>query len=254
MNPRSRRESRARSGRHARPGLGRQLLSMGAMLGVGALAVGLSVPADAFLSPGQHRAEAEPSGIAAETTVQSLAIGEVAAVAVDRDGFTAKAKPKPQAPAAATFTATRVYPRLATAGTVRWPFPGQVRMSDGFGPRVSPCSGCSSMHEGTDFLPGEGKPIYAIASGVVTIHEDGSGGFGNYVTLTHSIGGSTVTTTYAHMQRGSSPLRAGQKISIGDFIGTVGRTGATTGPHLHLEIAVDGTKVDPYAWLQTNVG
>lgn len=245
---------------HPQRTLGARMMSVGAMLFTAALLVGLSVPANAFLAPTQNSAVAESAGtpLSGAAAAQSLATGSAGAVVASRDGYKVTApKPEPVAPAAAAAPlslAATSYPRIASTGTVRWPFPGPVPISDGFGPRISPCSGCSSMHQGADFLPGEGAPIYAIADGVVTTHEDGSGGFGHYVIITHQIGGQSVASTYAHMQHGSSPLTTGQKVRIGDFIGTVGRTGATTGPHLHLEIAVAGTPIDPVAWLTANAG
>ncbi len=137
-------------------------------------------------------------------------------------------------------------------GPIRWPFPYAVPISSGFGERAAPCRGCSSMHMGVDFTPGVGTPIYAIADGVVTTSLADQWGFGTHVIITHSINGQTVTSTYAHMQAGSTALVNGQQVKVGDFIGTVGMTGTATGNHLHFEISVAGTTVDPFAWLQAN--
>jgi murein DD-endopeptidase MepM/ murein hydrolase activator NlpD len=139
-------------------------------------------------------------------------------------------------------------------GPIRWPFPEPVRISDGFGYRPAPCGGCSTYHTAVDFDPGAGVPIYAIADGVVREHVDGRGSWGNYVVIEHQINGQIVVSSYAHMQRGTSPLEAGQTIKVGDYIGLVGATGQVTGAHLHLEIAVNGASVDPYEWLRANAG
>jgi len=136
-------------------------------------------------------------------------------------------------------------------GAVRWPFPYTVPISSGFGDRVAPCFGCSSYHRGLDMVPGRGTPVYSIADGVVT-------GVGQYTTygyrveIAHVINGQSVESLYAHLEWDSSPLEVGQEIPVGTFLGTVGSSGLSTGPHLHLEIAIDGIPIDPFAWLTTN--
>ncbi|MFN3707480.1 M23 family metallopeptidase [Microcella sp.] len=137
------------------------------------------------------------------------------------------------------------------AGAVRWPFPFAAPISSGFGSRAAPCWGCSSYHQGLDFVPGYGTPIQAIAGGTVTLSQQG-GGFGNHVHIDHVINGQRVTSVYAHMIWDSSPLRVGDTIEAGDFVGLVGSSGISTAPHLHFELHLDGVPVDPYAWLVTN--
>ncbi|MER3390797.1 MAG: peptidoglycan DD-metalloendopeptidase family protein [Microcella sp.] len=136
-------------------------------------------------------------------------------------------------------------------GAVRWPFPYTVPISSGFGDRVAPCFGCSSYHRGLDLVPGRGTPVYSIADGVVT----GVGAYTTYgyrVEIAHVINGQSVESLYAHLEWDSSPLEVGQEIPVGTFLGTVGSSGLSTGPHLHLEIAIDGIPIDPFAWLTTN--
>jgi murein DD-endopeptidase MepM/ murein hydrolase activator NlpD len=141
---------------------------------------------------------------------------------------------------------TRQYP-------VRWPFDGPVRVSDGFGHRIAPCPMCSTFHQGTDFLPGDGAPVYAIADGVVRQVRD-SGGLGVHVVIEHLIDLQVVTSIYAHMQVGSVPLVEGQAVHVGDIIGRVGNTGWSTGPHLHFEVRIGGQAVDAVAWLTKYAG
>ncbi|MET0302873.1 MAG: peptidoglycan DD-metalloendopeptidase family protein, partial [Microbacteriaceae bacterium] len=231
-----------------RPPLGRRLMSVGAMLFSAALLVGLTVPANAFFpeSPATAETMTRPDGSVTLQNLEVAATVQADAVARERWGVTSWAQMLQAEYGAPNYSYT------VGSGSVRWPFPTAVSISDGYGYRVSPCAGCSSNHQGTDFTPGDGAAIYAIADGVVTTHDDGNGGFGNYVVLTHRINGQTITSTYAHMQRGSSPLSAGQVIKVGDFIGLVGSTGASVGSHLHLEIALGGVKVDPFAWLKAN--
>ncbi|MGE3192727.1 MAG: M23 family metallopeptidase [Microbacteriaceae bacterium] len=147
---------------------------------------------------------------------------------------------------------SRTYSYSTTGtGPIRWPFPTVVPISSGFGGRAAPCYGCSSYHQGLDLTPGAGAPIYAIADGTVVLHEEG-GGFGNHVIIEHVVNGQRIRSLYAHMQWGSSPLQQGDQVAVGDFIGLVGATGQVTGAHLHFELEVDGTKIDPYAWLKQN--
>lgn len=143
----------------------------------------------------------------------------------------------------------------ASTGSVQWPFPTQVRISDDFGPRVSPCSGCSTNHRGLDLIPGAGTPIGIVADGIVREVGETDSGFGNYAVIDHVIDGELVSTLYAHMQWGSLAVEAGRPVKAGQLVGKVGSTGMSTGPHLHLEVWQDGVEpVDPYAWLDEKAG
>lgn len=146
-------------------------------------------------------------------------------------------------------------PAAAPRGSaVQWPFPGQVRMSSPFGRRIAPCPSCSTSHQGLDLIPGAGTPIGAVAAGTVRVagmHSE----FGQYAVIDHVVGGRRVSTLYAHMQVGSSPLRAGQSVRAGQLVGLVGNSGRSTGAHLHLQVQLDGvTPIDPLAWLRANAG
>jgi murein DD-endopeptidase MepM/ murein hydrolase activator NlpD len=232
---------------------GRTLLSLGAMIFAGALAIGMSVPASVFGNP---IASAETVGAESATVdvgeLQTVEVGEqIEGVSAARDAFTALS----WAEMLVRKYGTRDYAYEATAGPIRWPFPTQVKISSGYGERVAPCQGCSSVHMGLDFQPPNDSPIYAIADGVVSISQDDSYGYGNHVYINHGdlLGnGTNIQSLYAHMQHGSVPLVAGQVIHVGDFIGLVGRTGTATGIHLHFELLVDGVQVDPFQWLQMN--
>lgn len=135
---------------------------------------------------------------------------------------------------------------------IQWPFGEGAPIADGFGPRTPICEGgiCSKgFHSGVDFTPGEGTPIQVIADGVVkTVSNNGTSSFGTYVEIEHYIDGEVITSLYAHMKQGSSPLVVGQVVSVGDLVGNVGSTGLSTGPHLHFEIHVNGTPIDPMTW------
>jgi murein DD-endopeptidase MepM/ murein hydrolase activator NlpD len=234
--------------------VGSRILSFSAMIFAGALAVGMSVPANAFNSGGGDGSEspflaadqAPPAG------TQSLSVGDsVEKTSAARDEYTVTS----WAEMLRLQYGTRDYSYSLgdPNGPIRWPFPYAVPISSGFGERAAPCYGCSSMHMGVDFTPGGGTPIYAIASGTVMLHDDDQYGYGNHVYIDHGdlLGdGSDIRSLYAHMQSGSSALQVGDQIEVGDFIGLVGMTGAATGNHLHFEILVDEVQVDPFAWLQ----
>ena len=239
-NPQPRRGARA----------ARKLLSFGALLFAGALAVGMSVPANLFMPPDTFAADAvtvsqtEQSKVAVQSeTVSADAVA--GAVARDTYGVTSYAEllRAQYGSQGGTFT--------ATTGAIRWPFPYTVPITDGFGWRPNGTSG-TSHHNGVDFTPGNGTPIYAIADGVVTTHSDDYYGYGNHVIISHNINGEAFDSLYAHMQTGTSPLNAGDVIKVGDFIGLVGDTGQSYGAHLHFEIRISSVPVDPFAWLQAH--
>ncbi|MFZ2964979.1 MAG: M23 family metallopeptidase, partial [Rhodoglobus sp.] len=142
------------------------------------------------------------------------------------------------------------YAYTATTGDVRWPFPYPVPITDQFGVRY--IDGGEEFHNGLDFVPGHGTPIYAIADGVVVTATELQWSYGNHVIIQHNLGGVNVQSLYAHMASGSSPLKVGDIVKVGDFVGLVGDTGRAYGSHLHLEIHVDGVPVDPFAWLTAN--
>lgn len=166
----------------------------------------------------------------------------------------------PQTLSVGEFPPTAAVARDAYGITVppqlQWPVDPSSPISDAFGPRVSPCSGCSSDHEGVDFDPGFGTPVRAIATGVV-VETDNPGwtALGIHVAIQHVIDGQTVTSVYGHMQAGSMPVQVGDTVSAGQLIGLVGSTGASTGAHLHFEIRIGGSvPVDPSAWMHSRLG
>ena len=142
---------------------------------------------------------------------------------------------------------------VTSYSTVQWPIDPSSPVGDAFGNRVPPCAGCSSFHRGTDFNPGLGTPIAAIADGVVTEVGDPSGELGVYAVIQHSIDGVVVSSVYGHMELGSLRLAVGQTVSRGQLVGLVGDTGQSTGPHLHFGILdASGTPIDPLAWIRAH--
>ena len=224
-----------------------KLFSMGAMLFAAALMVGMSVPANAFITADTSEASVQTASVS--LAKQSLEVSAEAVDAVEvRDAFSVTS----YAEQLKAKYGSRSYDYNVTGGAIRWPFPYAVPISSGFGDRVAPCRSCSSNHAGLDFNPGEGAPIYAIADGVVSFTEVSNYGFGNHVFLTHTINGQKVESVYAHMQMNSIVVTTGQVVKAGDMLGLVGSTGQSTGAHLHFEIRLSGVAVDPFAWLKAN--
>ncbi len=114
-----------------------------------------------------------------------------------------------------------------------------TRIGSGFGMRIHPIYGIAKMHNGMDFTAPQGTPIYATGDGVVTIANPSTSA-GNYVSINHGYGYETV---YMHMVRIKTFI--GAKVKRGEVIGWVGSTGASTGPHCHYEVHINGTAVDP---------
>lgn len=224
---------------------GSKLLSLGAMLFAGAILVGTSIPANAFMS---DASAVDPGTPVAVVAGQSLEVsGDALLVDPTRDTFDVIS----YADQLRLKYGNVSYSFAATTGAIRWPFPYAVPITDGFGDRPAGTSG-TSHHNGVDFVPGAGTPIYAVADGVVKVHGEDQYGYGNHVILSHDVNGLQFDSVYAHMQTGSSPLTVGDTIKVGDFIGLVGDTGASYGAHLHFEIRLSNVPVDPFAWLTAN--
>ncbi len=126
-----------------------------------------------------------------------------------------------------------------------WPLKGvQGHVTAVFGPSIHPFTGQWYLHKGLDIAYGYGVPIVATANGKVIERDNDEKGFGNYVVIRHKYG---FYTKYAHMQR--VYVSAGQDISQGDVIGTMGNTGLSTGPHVHYEVRIGSQVVDPTKYL-----
>ncbi len=93
-------------------------------------------------------------------------------------------------------------------------------------------------HNGVDYGIPNGTPITAAAAGTVALVGFENGGYGNFVKLSHQDGSKTYQTYYAHLA--SAAVTAGQKVKVGIVIGYSNNTGASTGPHLHFGLRIDG--------------
>ncbi len=132
---------------------------------------------------------------------------------------------------------------------IQWPFAVGVAITWGFVMRDG------RMHNGADFVPGEGAHVQAVADGTVRIATENGGGFGVTVLIDHIIDGELVSSRYAHMLRGSLQVQQGDTVKVGQYLGRTGNTGRSFGAHTHFEILANGTTpIDPIAWLRQNAG
>lgn len=125
---------------------------------------------------------------------------------------------------------------------LQWPVPSCTLITSRFGYRVAPTTGASTYHGGLDIGAGMGASIVAAGAGDV-IYAGANGGFGNCVMIDH---GNGVVTVYAHMS--SIGVSYGQYVTAGQYVGAVGSTGVSTGPHCHFEIRINGAQTDPAAY------
>lgn len=105
------------------------------------------------------------------------------------------------------------------------------------------------QHDGIDICAPVGAPVRAAADGTVAVAASSVPGYGGYGTIVVIDQGDGVTTLYAHLS--AVHVAPGRRVAVGDDIGAVGMTGSVTAPHLHFEVRVAGTKIDPSAWLSS---
>ncbi len=123
-----------------------------------------------------------------------------------------------------------------------WPVTG--RLLSTYGGRTDPFSGEGAFHPGVDLSASMGTPVKATADGIVIHAEWSAGGYGNWVVVDH---GSGMSTVYAHLSR--FDVVPGQEVHRGDIVARSGATGRATSPHLHYEVRMGGTPVNPYPYL-----
>lgn len=116
-------------------------------------------------------------------------------------------------------------------------------LSSKYGLRKDPFNGKKRMHHGIDIAAQKGTPIYPLGRGKV-IFSGRKSGYGNMVEILH---GESTVSRYAHIK--TSLVKKGQHVGKKDIIALVGSTGRSTGPHLHLEIAINGETIDPEIFL-----
>lgn len=174
---------------------------------------------------------------AAQSAMQGFTVAEPSVIELKRD----EVKVRDTVPNSISFGSYFV----DLTAPVRWPLPFVAQISDGFRCRAMNNGTCTRWHAGIDLLGPYGSPITSIAAGKVTA-VGWFGGFGNRVEVYHPDLG--VTTLYAHMS--ATSVKVGQHVEPGQQLGKMGSTGLSTANHLHFEVHIGGSPVDPYAWLK----
>lgn len=162
---------------------------------------------------------------------------QIASLRRQSDALAASLRARQPAPSPKVLAAAATH-----KGKLSSPIPG-APITSVFGPRVHPIFGDVRLHTGVDFGADTGTPIRAAADGVV-FSAGPLGGYGNATVIDH---GDSVATLYAHQSQ--ILVTAGQHVTRGQVIGKVGCTGYCTGPHLHFEVRIAGTPVDPMPYL-----
>ncbi|MFY9713318.1 MAG: M23 family metallopeptidase [Microbacterium sp.] len=230
---------------------------------VGALVAAVALPAYAASSLPETSttiqqvaaADAQSLVVASQATAAPLSRGTFTATTPDEiEKKKAEEAAAARAAAAATTAGASFNPAgyalvSPGSGEVRYPLPqGSYREGR---TTVGPDS---SGHDGADMLAPAGTPIYAAAAGVVRVSSESYYGYGVAVVIDHVIGGQRVSTTYAHMTYGTRQVQSGQTVEAGQLIGAVGSTGSSTANHLHFEVRIGGSVLEPYSWLAANAG
>jgi murein DD-endopeptidase MepM/ murein hydrolase activator NlpD len=161
---------------------------------------------------------------------RSAVLAEIDDLQAQSAALAARIRAAQQQAAAASST-----PPASGTGQLSWPVSGPV--TSGFGMRWG------RMHEGIDIAVGQGTPVHAAGAGTV-IYAGWMDGYGNLVVIDH---GNGLSTAYGH--NSSLACAVGQTVSAGQVISYSGSTGHSTGPHVHFEVRVNGTAVDPLGYL-----
>lgn len=131
----------------------------------------------------------------------------------------------------------------AASAPMLWPVIGPITGS--FGERIDPFNGEGAFHSGVDISSSYGQPVLAPADGVVT-YADFYNGYGRMLQIDH---GNGISTRYGHLS--GFAVTDGQTVHKGQVVAYVGLSGRSTGPHLHYEVRIHDTPVNPHKFLRT---
>ncbi|MFB8189624.1 peptidoglycan DD-metalloendopeptidase family protein [Microbacterium sp. NPDC055988] len=243
-----------------RPRNFRKVVAVGASVGVmslaGLLAVSMTLPAEAV-------AAVQGTSVAATSLVSAAASDAKGAAGDEIQAFVAPSGVENESLARSDDFSTISLVQVAAEqginysgeiytndpdAAIQWPFLVGVGMSYGYGMRSG------RLHEGIDFVPGDGAPVQSIADGTVRIATEQGGAYGVTVYIDHVIDGSVITSHYSHMQYGSLQVKAGETVKVGTVVGKTGNTGRSYGAHMHFDLIVNGSTIDPMPWLNENAG
>jgi murein DD-endopeptidase MepM/ murein hydrolase activator NlpD len=136
----------------------------------------------------------------------------------------------------AQFTSLGIAPTL-------WPLVGEI--TGHFGERLDPFSGEGAFHSGMDIASHYGDMVHATADGVIVEADSVLSGYGRLIVIDHGFG---VSTWYGHLS--AFKTQVGEHVKAGDVIGLEGQSGRSTGPHLHYEVRIYNTPVNPWRYLK----
>lgn len=235
--------------RHAAPGgfSARRAAALPFLLltAAGSALAGLALLPPALAGDGLPRITAAQA--LAPVEVPPPVVNERLALALAQGAKAAAAMPaRPAAPSRASRSRTQPAPTPAPGSsetgpaevTVQFARPGKGRLTSPYGRRWG------RLHAGIDLAAGMGSPVRAAARGVV-LSAGAESGYGRVVRVVHADG---TVTVYAHMS--AALVHAGERVQAGELVGREGNTGRSTGPHLHFEVRVNGTPVNPLNWLR----
>jgi murein DD-endopeptidase MepM/ murein hydrolase activator NlpD len=169
------------------------------------------------------------SDAAFQTSIDEFSYLQKNAAAVAMSGTGARLIPATQ------LSALGIAPTL-------WPVVGEI--TGHFGERLDPFSGEGAFHAGLDIASHFGDAVRATADGTVE-EADKRAGYGDLVVIDHGFG---VTTWYGHLS--GFNMQAGMRVKRGDVIGFEGNSGRSTGPHVHYEVRINNTPVNPWRYLR----
>jgi murein DD-endopeptidase MepM/ murein hydrolase activator NlpD len=228
---------------------------------VGGLVATVAIPA--FAATGQLDGSKTLQQVAADNAQTLVVASDASNSELSRDSYSATTQTEIDAKNAKIKAAAEAAARARQVTTASSGFSGGYLM-------VAPGSGAirwpllhfikgrglwdSGYHQGQDLIAPAGTPIYAAAAGVVKVSSESFGGYGVCISIDHIINGQKVSTLYGHMTYGTRMVQAGQRVVAGQMIGRVGSTGSSTAPHLHFEVHINGTVIDPWIWLTKNAG